>query len=174
MGRYWATLKAQETHPNSTLPDMCTFLDTKNAVLHAAVDIQVELTLTTASSEPYTVTQNIGFRKVKLLNGLICVKGARIRLRGVNRHDHHPRYGRAVPLDFIKKDPILMKTHNINAVRCSHYPSHPAFYDLSDELELWVMDEADLEYHGFYDAVARPQNIPEEMDHEERKKLTFP
>ncbi|KAJ9132113.1 Beta-galactosidase [Pleurostoma richardsiae] len=135
---------------------------------------RVQLTLTTASSRTHTVTQNIGFRKVELLNGLMCVNGTPIRLRGVNRHEHHPYLGRAVPFDFVKRDLLLMKTHNINALRCSHYPSHPRLYDLADELGLWVMDEADLECHGFYDAVARPQDIPEEMDYEERKKLTFP
>ena len=120
-----------------------------------------------------SVTQRIGFRKVELLNGLISVNGVPIRLRGVNRHEHHPRLGRAVPLDFVRKDLLLMKTHNINALRCSHYPSHPHLYDLADELGFWVMDEADLECHGFYDAVARPLDIPEEMDYEERKKLAF-
>ena len=118
--------------------------------------------------------QKIGFRKVELKNGLICVNGRPIKFRGVNRHDHHPLVGRAVPLDFIRKDLLLMKTHNINALRCSHYPSHPQLLDIADELGLWVVDEADLECHGFYDAVARPQDIPEEMDYEERKKLTFP
>jgi beta-galactosidase len=133
----------------------------------------VELSITT-SSGTQTVHQNIGFRKVELKDGLICVNGRPIRFRGVNRHDHHPRFGRAVPLDFIRKDLLLMKSYNINALRCSHYPSHPKLFDIADELGLWVIDEADLECHGFYDAVARPQDIPEEMDYEERKKLTFP
>jgi beta-galactosidase len=133
----------------------------------------VELSITTSSSTQ-TVRQNIGFRKVELKDGLICVNGKPIKLRGVNRHDHHPRFGRAVPLDFMRKDLLLMKTHNVNALRCSHYPSDPRLLDMADELGLWVMDEADLECHGFYDAVARPQAIPEEMDYEERKKLTFP
>ncbi|KAF3764315.1 family 2 glycoside hydrolase [Cryphonectria parasitica EP155] len=134
----------------------------------------VQLTLKASSSPPYTVTQRIGFRKVELINGLMTVNGTRIRLRGVNRHEHHPHFGRAVPLDYIKKDLLLMKTHNVNALRCSHYPSHPKLLDMADELGLWVMDEADLECHGFYDAVARPQDIPEHMDYEERKKFTFP
>jgi beta-galactosidase len=120
-----------------------------------------------------TVTQRVGFRIVRLKNGLITVNGKAIRLRGVNRHEHHPLFGRAVPLDFIKKDLLLMKAHNINALRCSHYPPHPRLFDLADELGLWVMDEADLECHGFYDAVARPLDIPEDMDYEKRKKLTF-
>lgn len=134
----------------------------------------VELALSNSSSKPYTVTQRVGFRKVELINGLMTVNGARIRLRGVNRHEHHPRFGRAVPLDYIKRDLLLMKTHNVNALRCSHYPSHPKILDMCDELGLWVMDEADLECHGFYDAVARPQDIPEHQDYEERKKFTFP
>lgn len=134
----------------------------------------VNLTLSTPSSKPYSTAQNIGFRKVELIEGLMCVNGTPIRLRGVNRHEHHPQFGRAVPPDYIKRDLLLMKTHNVNALRCSHYPSHPKILDLCDELGLWVMDEADLECHGFYDAVARPQDIPEQMDYEERKKFTFP
>ncbi|KAL2161730.1 hypothetical protein VTH06DRAFT_8292 [Thermothelomyces fergusii] len=133
----------------------------------------VELSITTASGTQ-TIHQRVGFRKVELKNGLICVNGRPIRLRGVNRHDHHPRFGRAVPLDFIRRDLLLMKTHNINALRCSHYPSDPRLFDIADELGLWLIDEADLECHGFYDAVARPMDIPEAMDYEERKKLTFP
>ncbi|KAH8887185.1 family 2 glycosyl hydrolase [Thozetella sp. PMI_491] len=133
-----------------------------------------ELTLAPESGASYTVHQNVGFRKVELKNGLITVNGTPLKFSGVNRHDHHPRLGRAVPLDFIERDLRLMKTHNINALRCSHYPSHPRLLDLADELGLWVIDEADLEAHGFYDAVARPQDVPENQDYEERKKITFP
>ncbi len=133
----------------------------------------VEVSITTPSGTQ-TILQKIGFRQVELKNGLICVNGQPIRFRGTNRHDHHPLFGRSVPVEFIRRDLILMKSHNINALRCSHYPSHPRLLDIADELGLWVIDEADLECHGFYDAVARPQDIPEEMDYEERKKLTFP
>ena len=120
------------------------------------------------------IRQRIGFRQVEIKNGNITVNGKYILFRGVNRHDHHPLLGRAVPLSFIKTDLVLMKQHNINAVRCSHYPSHPQLYDLCDELGLWVLDEADLECHGFYEAVARPLDIPEDMDYKKRKALTFP
>ncbi|ETS85923.1 hypothetical protein PFICI_03948 [Pestalotiopsis fici W106-1] len=136
---------------------------------------RLKLSLVSAESkEIQTIEQNVGFRKVEIKKGLITVNGKPILLRGTNRHEHHPVFGRAVPLDFIREDLLLMKRHNINALRASHYPSHPRLYDLADELGLWVMDEADLECHGFYDAVARPQVIPEEMDYEERKTLTFP
>ncbi|KAK4194835.1 intracellular beta-galactosidase BgaD [Triangularia verruculosa] len=134
----------------------------------------VSLELRGSDDEPFHwASQKIGFRKVELKGGLICVNGQPIQFRGVNRHDHHPLFGRAVPLDFIRRDLLLMKQHNINALRCSHYPSHPKLFDIADELGLWVMDEADLECHGFYDAVGRAQGIPEEMDYEERKKLAF-
>ncbi|KAH7141294.1 glycosyl hydrolases family 2, TIM barrel domain-containing protein [Dactylonectria estremocensis] len=135
----------------------------------------VSLTLKTGGSgSGYSVRQRIGFRKVELRDGLMTVNGTPIRLRGVNRHEHHPLFGRAVPLDFARRDLLLMKTHNINALRCSHQPNDARILDLCDELGLWVMDEADLECHGFYDAVARPLDIPEEMDYGERKKLAFP
>lgn len=91
------------------------------------------------------ISHQVGFRSVELKNGLITVNGSPIFLRGVNRHDHHPFHGRAVPLEFIRKDLLLMKQHNINALRCSHYPSHPRLYEICDELGLWVINEADLE-----------------------------
>lgn len=94
------------------------------------------------------ITQPVGFRTVELKGGLVHVNGRPIHFRGVNRHDHHPRYGRAVPLEFIKHDLILMKQHNVNAIRCSHYPNHPALVSFANELGLYVMDEADLECHG--------------------------
>lgn len=135
---------------------------------------ELEISLLKDDVALHTVCQRIGFRKVELKKGNITVNGVPVLLRGVNRHDHHPLLGRAVPLSYIKKDLLLMKTHNINALRCSHYPSHPGIYDLCDELGLWVMDEADLECHGFYDAIAFPLDIPESMDYEKRKALTFP
>ena len=94
------------------------------------------------------ITQPIGFRKVELKDGLVHVNGRPILFKGVNRHDHHPRFGRAVPIEFIKKDLLLMKQHNVNAVRCSHYPNHPSLVSFANSIGLYVMDEADLECHG--------------------------
>ena len=118
------------------------------------------------------ISHRVGFRRVELRNGNITVNGSIIFLRGVNRHDHHPLLGRAVPSSLIRQDLLLMKQHNVNAVRCSHYPSQPALYDLCDEIGLWVMDEADLECHGFDDAVARTMKFPEALGYEQRKSLT--
>ncbi|KAH9904462.1 intracellular beta-galactosidase BgaD [Xylariomycetidae sp. FL2044] len=95
------------------------------------------------------VAQRVGFRQVELKDGLIQVNGRRVVLKGANRHEHHPKFGRAVPYEFMKADLLLMKQHNINAIRTCHQPSDVRLYDLADEMGFWVMDEADLECHGF-------------------------
>jgi beta-galactosidase len=103
----------------------------------------------TVSTATETVRLRIGFRTVSISGGVLLVNGEPLRLRGVNRHEFHPDHGRAVPLETMREDVLLMKRHNVNAVRTSHYPPHPAFLDLCDELGLWVIDECDLETHGF-------------------------
>ncbi|MER6628433.1 glycoside hydrolase family 2 TIM barrel-domain containing protein [Streptomyces sp. NPDC000987] len=95
------------------------------------------------------VPLRVGFRTVALRDGLIKVNGKAILFKGVNRHEWHPERGRALDLGTMREDVLLMKRHNVNAVRTSHYPPHPAFLDLCDELGLWVIDECDLETHGF-------------------------
>ncbi|MES4893274.1 glycoside hydrolase family 2 TIM barrel-domain containing protein [Streptomyces sp. NPDC096012] len=95
------------------------------------------------------VPLRLGFRTVRLSDGLIEVNGRAVLFKGVNRHEWHPERGRALDLATMREDVLLMKRHNINAVRTSHYPPHPAFLDLCDEYGLWVVDECDLETHGF-------------------------
>ncbi|MYY01547.1 MULTISPECIES: glycoside hydrolase family 2 TIM barrel-domain containing protein [unclassified Streptomyces] len=95
------------------------------------------------------IALRIGFRTVAVQDGAITVNGRRLLLRGVNRHEFHPETGRTVDARTMRRDLVLMKRHNVNAVRTSHYPPHPAFLDLCDELGLWVIDECDLETHGF-------------------------
>ncbi|WP_017569427.1 glycoside hydrolase family 2 TIM barrel-domain containing protein [Nocardiopsis halotolerans] len=95
------------------------------------------------------VRTRTGFRTVEVSDGLLRVNGRPLLLRGVNRHEWHPDHGRAVPWETMREDVLLMKRHNVNAVRTSHYPPHPDFLDLCDELGLWVVDECDLETHGF-------------------------
>lgn len=134
---------------------------------------EVKFSIMSSSGRRYDVKQRIGFRKVELKDGLLTVSSSPIRLRGVNRHEHHPLFGRAVPLEFAKRDLLLMKTHNINAVRFSHQPNDPRVLDLCDELGLWVMGEADLECHGFWDAVGAPLTLPESLSYDERKAFIF-
>ncbi|WP_158853806.1 glycoside hydrolase family 2 TIM barrel-domain containing protein [Saccharothrix deserti] len=96
------------------------------------------------------VRVRLGFRTVAINeSGVLTVNGRRVVLRGVNRHEFDPERGRAVTVETMRRDVEMMKQHNINAVRTSHYPPHPEFLDLCDELGLWVMLECDLETHGF-------------------------
>ncbi|MEV5797691.1 glycoside hydrolase family 2 TIM barrel-domain containing protein [Streptomyces collinus] len=101
------------------------------------------------ATEGERVPLRIGFRTVALADGRIEVNGGAVLFKGVNRHEWHPERGRALDLETMREDVLLMKRHNVNAVRTSHYPPHPAFLDLCDELGLWVIDECDLETHGF-------------------------
>ena len=119
------------------------------------------------------VSQRIGFRQVEMKDGLLKVNGKRIVFRGVNRHEHHPKFGRTVPLEFLKQDLLTMKRHNINAIRTSHQLNDPRLYDLADEMGFWVMDEADLECHGF-EVIADKELSPaeRELPFRERQLLT--
>jgi len=94
------------------------------------------------------ISQKVGFRETGLKNGVWCVNGQPVKLRGVNRHEHHPDSGRTVPYEWLRNDLLLMKRHNINAIRTSHYINDPRLYELANELGLWILDEADLECHG--------------------------
>jgi beta-galactosidase len=109
----------------------------------------------------HTVAQRVGFRKIEIKDGLYLVNGARVVFRGTNRHEHHPVHGRSVPYEFLEKDLLLMKRSNINAIRTCHQPNDPRLYDLCDELGLWVMDEADLECHGFASIYEEAMEGPE-------------
>ncbi|HSK36614.1 MAG TPA: glycoside hydrolase family 2 TIM barrel-domain containing protein, partial [Actinomycetota bacterium] len=91
----------------------------------------------------------IGFRTVAVADGVLTVNGRRVLVRGANRHEFHPDLGRAVPEETMLADVLLMKRHNLNAVRTSHYPPHPRFLELCDTYGLYVIDECDLETHGF-------------------------
>lgn len=92
----------------------------------------------------------VGFRSVQVEDGLIKVNGKAIKFRGVNRHDWNVDTGRVVTIEQMMQDLLLMKRNNINAVRSAHYPNQPDFYDLCDQLGLYVMEEADIECNQTY------------------------
>ena len=100
-----------------------------------------------------SVACRVGFRSVEIRDGRLLVNGTAIRIHGVNRHDHDDRRGRAVTRQLMEADARLMKQHNVNAVRCSHYPNDPYWLDLCDRYGLYVIDEANLESHAWYDDV---------------------
>jgi beta-galactosidase len=106
----------------------------------------------TVSTPGEAVALQLGFRSIAIEDAQFKVNGQRILLRGVNRHEHHPRLGRAVPRDVVEAELRLMKQHNINAIRTSHYPPHPDFLALADQLGFYVVLECDLETHGFVSA----------------------
>ncbi|MEU6888585.1 glycoside hydrolase family 2 TIM barrel-domain containing protein [Streptomyces viridosporus] len=108
------------------------------------------------------VPLRIGFRTVVLEDGLIKVNGTALLFKGVNRHEWHPERGRALDPDTMREDVLLMKRHNVNAVRTSHYPPHPAFLDLCDAYGLWVIDECDLETHGFVEQEWRDNPVDDD------------
>ena len=95
----------------------------------------------------------VGFRQVELKGGNMLVNGKAVKIMGANRHDHHERLGKTVTLESMHADLRLMKQFNFNAVRTSHYPNPPEFYDLCDEYGLYVIDEANIECHGLYHAL---------------------
>ncbi len=95
------------------------------------------------------VRLRIGFRTVAIADGVLTVNGNRVLFNGVNRHEFHPGRGRALTEQDMLDDVLLMKRAGINAVRTSHYPPHPHFLSLCDEYGLYVIDECDLETHGF-------------------------
>ena len=95
-----------------------------------------------------TVTQSVGIRKIEIRGPLFTVNGTAIKIKGVDRHVHHADRGRAMPLEAMIHDIQLMKQHNINAVRTSHYPDDPRWYDLCDKYGIYIVDECDLETHG--------------------------
>lgn len=112
-----------------------------------------DLTVRAAGEE---AEQRIGFRTVSITDGVLQVNGTPIRMRGVNRHEQHWERGRSLTYDDMLTDVLMMKRHNLNAVRTAHYPPHPDFLALCDEYGLWVVEEGDIETHGFiYDGWER-------------------
>ena len=105
------------------------------------------------------IGHRVGFRQIEIKNigvyngkdygnkQMMTINGKRLMLRGFNRHEVHPEYGRYLPRDFQEEDIKLMKKNNVNAIRTSHYPNDPNFYDLCDEYGIYICDEANVESH---------------------------
>ncbi len=95
------------------------------------------------------ISKKVGFRTVEIEGNKILINGVPVHFKGVNRHEHDPDRGHAVTRESMLEDIRLMKQNNVNAVRTSHYPNAPEWYDLCDEYGLYVMDEANIETHEF-------------------------
>ncbi|MCD4549769.1 glycoside hydrolase family 2 TIM barrel-domain containing protein [Schaalia sp. lx-260] len=103
----------------------------------------------TDNSLSEVIPYHFGFRDISIKDGKLLLNGQYFVMHGVNRHDHHPDRLRAVTMEDVAQDLHMMKAHHINAVRTSHYPNDPRFYQMCDELGLIVLAETDLESHGF-------------------------
>ncbi len=147
--RVEADVAATVAVPELGLHHAATGTEHQVAVAEPWSDEQPRLYAATLSSEAGEISFRIGFRRVEVAGGQIRLNGQTVEFRGVNRHEWHPRTGRTLDEGTTRADVMLMKRHNINAVRTSHYPPDARFLDLCDEYGLLVIDECDLETHGF-------------------------
>lgn len=99
-------------------------------------------------TEKEVIVDHIALRKIEIKDQVIYLNGQKIKFRGVNRHDSDPVTGFTISLEQITTDLTLMKQHNFNAIRSSHYPNAPFFYEMCDKYGFMVIDEADIEAHG--------------------------
>ncbi len=135
--------------------------NTLSTVTNAPVDFILENAHLWSAEKPYlytlliqtedeVISQKVGFRDIKISDQQeLLINGTPVKIKGVNRHDTHPAYGYAIPLNEIRNELLLMKKLNINAIRTSHYPNTSEFYNLCDEIGFYLIAEADLEAHGF-------------------------
>ncbi|MCB0509730.1 MAG: hypothetical protein KDC82_03125, partial [Bacteroidetes bacterium] len=120
-----------------------------------------------------TIDQKFGFKKLEIKNGIFLINGDTALIKGLNRHEHDAKWGHATGyapyafnLEDMRQDLELIKSLNFNAIRTSHYPNHPAFYDLCDELGIYVCDEANVE--GHYYMMFKPfNNLAKDADFKE-------
>ena len=103
------------------------------------------------TSEGETVSTSFGFRQVEIRDRQLLVNGEPVLIAGVNRHEHDDTRGRVISRESMEQDVRLMKQFNVNAVRTSHYPNDPYWLELCDRFGLYVIDEANIESHAYYD-----------------------
>ncbi|GHT61669.1 beta-galactosidase [Bacteroidia bacterium] len=119
--------------------------------------------------ETEAMSSKFGFRKIEIKNKRVYINNQPVFFKGVNRHDIHPQYGKAVPVESMLEDILLMKRHNINTVRTSHYPNSSKMYAMYDYFGLYVVAEADLENHGEHSISDMPSWLPAYVDRIERE-----
>ena len=118
------------------------------------------------------IPQTVGFRETSIVDGVFRLNGKKVKICGVNRHDFSARKGYVCSVEEMIADLKLMKRYNVNAVRTSHYPNDPRFYELCDKMGLYVLDEADIESHGFGGGDKTLANLPE-WEHAFRERVSL-
>ena len=130
-------------------PDQTVCFEVKQASLWSAeTPVLYRLVIET---DQEVIGERVGFRQITIDQGVIRLNGKPLKFRGVNRHDSYPDTGYVADVERLRMDLTLMKQHNINAIRTSHYPNAPVFYQLCDVYGFYVIDEADVEAHGCCD-----------------------
>ncbi len=94
------------------------------------------------------ISQKVGMRQIEIKDRVVYINGKKVKAKGVNRHDSHPLLGAATPTDHMWEDLMILKRHNVNMIRTSHYPNDPRLLDMCDIVGIYVCDETDLETHG--------------------------
>ena len=122
-------------------------------------------------NEEMAFSTKYGFRDIVIKNSIVYINGERVFFKGVNRHDTHPLYGRAVDTESMLQDVLLMKQNNINTIRTSHYPNAARMYAMFDHFGLYCCDEADLEDHANQSISDRESWIPSFVDRIDRMVL---
>ena len=131
----------------------------KTAASSSSITLSIDFPVLWNAEKPYlytviircageVITDRIGIREITIENKIVYINGMPIKFHGVNRHDSDPVTGFTISREQIIRDMSLMKQHNVNAIRTSHYPNVPYFYELCDEYGFYVIDEADIEAHG--------------------------
>jgi len=154
---------AGATSPVCTRTNMYTLKDALRAAARFAMPVRAPEKWSAETPNLYTIVMTlldpsgnavdfersrVGFRQIEIKNRQVLVNGRRLVVRGVDRHEFHPKKGRALDVEDMREAIVTMKRLNFNAVRTSHYPNDPRWYDLCDELGLYIVDEANLETHG--------------------------
>ena len=149
----------QPVSTKATLYDMAGEMVTEGEAENGKVVLEIKDARLWNAEEPYlytlvldtgaeVITDQVGIREIHAEDGILYINGSKVKFHGTNRHDSDPVTGFTISLQQIMKDLQLMKEHNINAIRTSHYPNAPWFYQLYDRLGFYVIDEADNESHG--------------------------
>jgi beta-galactosidase len=167
LGDQQASAPVRFEHPTDPVPNWLLF-EGRRAVVEMVVPHVSPWSAEVPTLHPLTVTLldgegvevdvvslDVGFRRVEVVGHELRVNGRAVLVKGVNRHDHDPRRGKAVTEEGIEADLVLMKQHGINAVRTSHYPNDTFLYDVCDRLGLYVVGEADLECHAYLRSLSK-------------------
>lgn len=160
----WANVNVHVRYADSLIPVAAELYDAEGTLIDRQgflefVDIRVENPRLWSSEDPYlytlllkteheVITEHVGIREIHITNSVVYINGKSVKFRGTNRHESSPVTGFTLSLEHMKRDLKIMKEHNFNAIRTSHYPDTPYFYELCDRYGFFVIDEADNESHG--------------------------